>query len=400
LFAGAIALLVINDHVLKAAWPGFVTGKLSDVAGVVMVAILLAALLRRPSAACGATAVAFVALKVVPIMPTWAAPVLGGATRTDPTDLMALMALIPLWGWLSVRDGDRRMSVRPADRRWLLPLQLLALTAATFATTATSCAGERVESIEVGEGGAIVTKGDFVFASVDGGWTWEPVEAEQPAERSQQACLSDGTCFSLRDESVLERHPGGDWEPSFAFTPGEVAAQERNADALCDEDPHDGFVAIAVVDAPSGENIVVTMGSQGVLVRTSDGSWTGRSVDGLGTISTSTFELGGTFARVLMAVPLVAAVAGIALAFGRDRRSGRKKAAALAAAAIVLCLGSYTMLMLVSFSRVGAQFDRALVTWAAVVAAIWIVLLSIEAWWLSRANSSTLPPPNPHHRIG
>jgi hypothetical protein len=361
LFAGAIALLVINDHVLKAAWPGFVTGKLSDVAGVVMVAILLAALLRRPSAACGATAVAFVALKVVPIMPTWAAPVLGGATRTDPTDLMALMALIPLWGWLSVRDGDRRMSVRPADRRWLLPLQLLALTAATFATTATSCAGERVESIEVGEGGAIVTKGDFVFASVDGGWTWEPVEAEQPAERSQQACLSDGTCFSLRDESVLERHPGGDWEPSFAFTPGEVAAQERNADALCDEDPHDGFVAIAVVDAPSGENIVVTMGSQGVLVRTSDGS---------------------------------------SLAFGRDRRSGRKKAAALAAAAIVLCLGSYTMLMLVSFSRVGAQFDRALVTWAAVVAAIWIVLLSIEAWWLSRANSSTLPPPNPHHRIG
>ncbi|HET7501896.1 MAG TPA: hypothetical protein VFK02_12855 [Kofleriaceae bacterium] len=30
----AIALLVVNDHVLKAAYPGFVTGKLSDFAGM------------------------------------------------------------------------------------------------------------------------------------------------------------------------------------------------------------------------------------------------------------------------------------------------------------------------------------------------------------------------------
>lgn len=41
---GAIALLVINDHVLKAAYPGFVTGKLSDFAGLVFFPVLLAAL--------------------------------------------------------------------------------------------------------------------------------------------------------------------------------------------------------------------------------------------------------------------------------------------------------------------------------------------------------------------
>ena len=35
-FFGSIALLLLNDHVLKAAWPGLVTGKLSDVAGVVI----------------------------------------------------------------------------------------------------------------------------------------------------------------------------------------------------------------------------------------------------------------------------------------------------------------------------------------------------------------------------
>ena len=32
----SLVLLVLNDHVLKQAWPGVVTGKLSDVAGLVV----------------------------------------------------------------------------------------------------------------------------------------------------------------------------------------------------------------------------------------------------------------------------------------------------------------------------------------------------------------------------
>src|SRR3954467_10610855 len=35
LLVGATAVLLLNDHVLKHVWPGLVTGKLSDVAGVV-----------------------------------------------------------------------------------------------------------------------------------------------------------------------------------------------------------------------------------------------------------------------------------------------------------------------------------------------------------------------------
>ena len=31
---GALGVLVLNDHVLKHACPGFVTGKLSDFAGI------------------------------------------------------------------------------------------------------------------------------------------------------------------------------------------------------------------------------------------------------------------------------------------------------------------------------------------------------------------------------
>ncbi|UJP40000.1 hypothetical protein [Cellulomonas palmilytica] len=47
-----LAVLLVNDHVLKAAAPGFVTGKLSDVAGMTFFPFLLLAardvLLRRP----------------------------------------------------------------------------------------------------------------------------------------------------------------------------------------------------------------------------------------------------------------------------------------------------------------------------------------------------------------
>jgi hypothetical protein len=39
----SIAVLLINDHVLKAAWPGFITGKLSDFAGLVFFPLLLLA---------------------------------------------------------------------------------------------------------------------------------------------------------------------------------------------------------------------------------------------------------------------------------------------------------------------------------------------------------------------
>lgn len=73
----AVALLVLNDHVLKRAYPGFLTGKLSDVAGMVFFPLLLTSIVLavRPSAprervlavACLATAVVFAATKTLPV---------------------------------------------------------------------------------------------------------------------------------------------------------------------------------------------------------------------------------------------------------------------------------------------------------------------------------------------
>lgn len=127
----AIALLVVNDHVLKAAWPGLVTGKLSDVAGLVFFPLFLAAVarelrpslpLRRTVVACALfTALGLAAIKLWPLAgdayrvglgalqwpfrALWALlhdhglPALARVALTpDPTDLVAIPAvLIAVW---------------------------------------------------------------------------------------------------------------------------------------------------------------------------------------------------------------------------------------------------------------------------------------------------------------
>lgn len=131
----AIALLILNDHVLKGAWPGLVTGKLSDAAGLVFFPLLLVAAgqvglgavaprwVPGPRAvwlAVAMTGVVFALAKVVPLAADayrvglgalqWPLAAIGALAAgaaippvgpvvfaRDPTDLVALPALlIPL----------------------------------------------------------------------------------------------------------------------------------------------------------------------------------------------------------------------------------------------------------------------------------------------------------------
>ncbi len=132
----ALALLIANDHWMKSAWPGLITGKLSDVAGLVVTPLLLGALIEvaisrrrsvyEPSAAaailstltvgCGFTlAITLPAVGDVyrtlmgalqwpfeVLSPPFGSTALSGPTpvqfAADPTDLLTLPALIiPLW---------------------------------------------------------------------------------------------------------------------------------------------------------------------------------------------------------------------------------------------------------------------------------------------------------------
>lgn len=125
----AIAVLVINDHVLKAVMPGVLTGKLSDVAGMVFFPLVLAAALEwlgvrsrhLVASTAIATGVGFAAIKTIPLAGEayrvglgalqWPfrvakafvidAPIPGLAEvrlTMDPTDLIAVPAvLVAVW---------------------------------------------------------------------------------------------------------------------------------------------------------------------------------------------------------------------------------------------------------------------------------------------------------------
>ena len=118
----AIAVLALNDHVLKAAYPSWATGKLSDVAGLVFFPALLAVLgassRRAVVIATIATAICFTLVKTwVPATDAfrW---VLGTIQSprdpvpveavTDPTDLLALPFVLTSYALMALRSSHLR----------------------------------------------------------------------------------------------------------------------------------------------------------------------------------------------------------------------------------------------------------------------------------------------------
>lgn len=148
---GAVALLLLNDHVLKGAGllPEVVTGKLSDVAGLFFFPILLAYSVERLFGAkrglevlsCAATAAVFALLKTCPSASFWASKAWGEVV-CDPTDLLALPAVVAAYacmmherrveaGAAATSPTSRLSSARPT-------LERLALVVAAVASLATS----------------------------------------------------------------------------------------------------------------------------------------------------------------------------------------------------------------------------------------------------------------------
>jgi len=165
----ALALLLLNDHILKTLAPGLLTGKLSDVAGLAYFPLLLVAVVELGAgrlgrlhrnalllAAISATAIVFACAKSLPTATAvynealgslqWVlsgGPITGreptptGAV-TDASDLLAMPALLLAWLVGSVRAG----TPRPARRRQLPALSLAILIVAGLASVATSPAME------------------------------------------------------------------------------------------------------------------------------------------------------------------------------------------------------------------------------------------------------------------
>jgi hypothetical protein len=102
----AILVTAANDHLLKGSGllPGWLTGKLSDFAGLFFFPLLMAAVLRAKTAAARtsvvvATGALFAAFKLSPLACAWIAPIAG--VTPDATDLCALPMLAGAWWWMA-----------------------------------------------------------------------------------------------------------------------------------------------------------------------------------------------------------------------------------------------------------------------------------------------------------
>jgi hypothetical protein len=270
-FAASIGLLVVNDHVLKATWPGAVTGKLSDAAGVAMIAIVIAALCRRADVALVTTALAFTLLKTVPVVARWAAPVLGGVTRTDPWDLLALVVLVPVWWWLRHAPTSPRTGPRPAA----FALQALLVGAAVFATTATSCDTKGVGAIHFYDGALLATTDGTEYRSDDGGATWQRWPADvsidyDKVNDDQGVCIENGCVIADSVKGTLTETRGTSTTTILSLDD----AERRQIAELGNPDCGSGtFGSVATIEVNGEPNVVVSMGPAGALHRSPDGTW-------------------------------------------------------------------------------------------------------------------------------
>ncbi len=121
LWVGALLVLLVNDHLLKgSALPGWFTGKLSDFAGPVVAAALLAVLARVRSQRGWllshiAVALGFAAINVSPALARWIEAATASTPfpwfiTVDPTDLVGLLALpvsAAILGRAAYRNADR-----------------------------------------------------------------------------------------------------------------------------------------------------------------------------------------------------------------------------------------------------------------------------------------------------
>ena len=310
-FLACVVMLALNDHVLKQRFPGWWTGKLSDVAGVAMVGTLLAVVLgaRRGLVVAG---FGFTVLKAVPGVAEAAALVLGGVTARDRSDLLALGVLVPLGLMLRSSRGSTAAPVGPVGpallrrvsgfRRASLGVStaapLMGALAAVVTATATSCAPDPAVTRVVGQGSdlyAFIDRDyqDGIWArSTDGGQTWDrsgepdgagPADARgdaggRPRPGPPRACGADGACYRVRGQRVVERRsPGGGWTEEFVLSEAEF----DDVSGVCIGGDAGVLASMAVAEGGgardtegAGDNpVVASLGAGGVLVRTTSGTW-------------------------------------------------------------------------------------------------------------------------------
>ena len=288
---GTLALLLVNDLVLKSLWPGsWATGKLSDFAWLVFAMPLLAWLLSLASTRARyrrwAFMVSYAGLPLLYLLYNTFTPVyrllIDGASLVfrytpsspqDTTDSLVIpfAVLLALWVW-------RRASVERnvLRRRWTLLIASLAV----LASIATSPPDIERGITEVGtdhEGGIYASTGSYVeYRSIDGGVTWTGGYREHVggAWGGAEATTPRGV-YSLDGTDVMLTTPDGKarrvYSTSFLKSAGNRWLQGRETADFNDRDLAMEPASI-VYDEESG-NVILALGLEGAVIGTPDGQW-------------------------------------------------------------------------------------------------------------------------------
>jgi hypothetical protein len=301
----ALAVLALNDHVLKQAAPGVVTGKLSDVAGLVVAPPLLAvalAILRVPRPAqvsLVATGVGFTLAKttewgVDTANAVWSLVWPTGMLR-DPTDLVALPALV-LSAWVAHRQRDHAAR---GHRSLGLALGSLALPFAVVATAATSpChTPEGLRHVGVVRGdfsgppsGAedrLVVSLSYRGVSIDADGRLSHLSGVDEPRVPDTGPALDEACSTAAPRQCWRRSPGtrepwveastdggATWTTDYRMPAAELEQVRAAAGETCNDEP----VPVAprdlsVLDTPRGPLVAVASGQAGLLLRDPGGTW-------------------------------------------------------------------------------------------------------------------------------
>jgi hypothetical protein len=285
---GALALLVVNDHVLKHTHPGWATGKLSDAAGMLLAPPLLAALtglvaprlpMRRVAAAsvvavgAGFTFVKIWAYGAQLASSAWSV-LTPSLIRADPTDLLVLPLLGVAW-WTFARSRAARAGrlVRAIRLAVLLPLAL-----AGVAATSPARALNAVAVHLAGDSIYLEVRDEYYDAewsvSHDDGVTW--ADSEEPVSPAGAGCTAAQPVVCYRVVAgglgVRSSTAGGPWTDSWGIGDGQRHALYRDY-ADIEEISELASVALAVREVPGGHVVVVANGRDGFAVRDTAGQW-------------------------------------------------------------------------------------------------------------------------------
>lgn len=289
-----VAVLIVNDLVIKPFFPSWVSGKLSDLAWVYLLSLLaytlLAACLRGRMVSLtllvgSLPAVGLFGLgKTMPLVNQWIITLqqlllpFESHFVLDPGDALALLMIFPaMWVWASSWNAPRMR----ARRLVILPIMLLAALGDAAAPQ------YGIACLQNLDDGSILAYSPYqynAYISKDGGFRWDSAGQQTiefmdcqipyhlPGEVLEYPIQNDLLVRFEVNQRIQESRDGGQtWNTVYTMHPpteAKIAFLKRN---LSSYEIVSGPLAI-LEDTRHG-TVIAAMGVQGVLVRNPEGVW-------------------------------------------------------------------------------------------------------------------------------